>query len=214
MLPESNLRIWFLFEQDVESLSQNVTGALESRDHISYVDMGDGNIMLSGDLTGCDLYIEDGDVLGISAGTHVLFTIQCEYVCDDGEEVLLDALDLVTLLYKTLSPGYVFGMHISRVDKVEAPYSSVTKPIECESLSKNRITHPTWLMVFPPAMVEEYGREWLLDLPADRIEELDDGAIMVVATEDITSCEADAEIAELMHDAMEPIEDAFDAHDP
>lgn len=41
-------------------------------------------------------------------------------------------------------------------------------------------------MLFGPEMVEEYGREWLLDAPAWKRTELDDGGIMLVASPDPT----------------------------
>lgn len=48
------------------------------------------------------------------------------------------------------------------------------------------------------------------DLPAERVEELDDCAIFVVATTEITDCETDREIAKTIRDAMAPIEAAFE----
>ena len=40
----------------------------------------------------------------------------------------------------------------------------------------------TWIMMFPPAKVAEFGRERLLDAPVWRVEELADGAVMLIAT--------------------------------
>lgn len=53
-------------------------------------------------------------------------------------------------------------------------------PIDCESLAENAINYTTWITVFPPALVETYGRETLLDAPVWRVEEWDDGAIALV----------------------------------
>lgn len=65
-------------------------------------------------------------------------------------------------------------------------------------------------MLFPPEMVETYGREWLLNLPADRVEELDDGAVMIVTTDAIPKYDSDIDISELVNDSVKPIETAFD----
>lgn len=45
-------------------------------------------------------------------------------------------------------------------------------------------------MLFSPPMVAEYGREWLLEAPVWKNRELDDGAVMLVASSDQTNWEA------------------------
>ncbi|WP_435334876.1 hypothetical protein [Haloarchaeobius sp. TZWWS8] len=81
----------------------------------------------------------------------------------------------------------------------------------------NRVNWPTWLMVFSPSMVEQYGREWVRDLPAAHIEEFDDGAILVIATDEFVNLDSshhsnlDISVAEMISKAMKPIEAAFEA---
>ncbi|MUV90714.1 hypothetical protein GJ629_13055 [Halapricum sp. CBA1109] len=105
-------------------------------------------------------------------------------------------------------------MHNWRTDRVESDATPVPlpSPISETTLDENRIHHPTWLMLFTPPMVEQYGEEWLLDLPADHIEELDDGSILLVVVSDISEYQSDTEIAEYLNDRMEPLEDAFETH--
>lgn len=66
-------------------------------------------------------------------------------------------------------------------------------------------------MIFPPAMVETYGRDWLLNLPADRTESLNDGGILVVATEDIAEYDRRFELVTHISESLEPLKDAFEA---
>lgn len=128
------------------------------------------------------------------------------------DDLLCSTLSFVRLLYSNLTPEYVFGMHDWRIERIGKEHSEheLPSPISDESLAADRIEHPTWLMVFPPRMVDTYGREWLLDLPAARTEEFDDGSIMIVATESFVACESDLEIAKTIDQALEPIEDAFE----
>jgi len=96
---------------------------------------------------------------------------------------------------------------------MEAIDIEIPSPVTDESLANNRINLPTWLMMFPPAMVEEYGREWLLNLPAERIEELDDGGIMVITTDEFADIETGTELTVHVQDAKEPLEAAFRDHE-
>lgn len=58
-------------------------------------------------------------------------------------------------------------------------------PVTAESLAHDSLTYLPWLTVFTPAMVETYGRDTLLSAPAWHVEELDDGAILVVCHDDL-----------------------------
>ncbi|MFC7072623.1 hypothetical protein ACFQJ7_17160 [Halovenus rubra] len=128
-----------------------------------------------------------------------------------GQQQFEETFDLVRQFYQGIDAQYVFGMHSERIETIGLPENrnGIRSPISDESLAQNRIVTPTWLMLFPPAMVEEYGREWLLDLPAERIEELDDGTIMIVATTDIFDADSDFEIANAVGEGLQPLEDAF-----
>jgi len=122
----------------------------------------------------------------------------------DGSE--WDHIDLVSLVYEATDPQYVLGMVSAQYEAlgVEMP-----DPIDEDRLANGRIEHPTWLMIFPPEMVEEYGREWLLDLPAERIDELDDGAILICATDQPTGNEGHDAWEQKFMEPIQKLEDAF-----
>ncbi len=147
-----------------------------------------------------------------NAGTVVFSVPGHKYTSpDDGSEKLRTDLGFISRLYQKINPIYVFGINNWTIDGIEEGKQeyNIPAPVSDESLANNQIEHPTWLMLFPPEMVEAYGREWLLDLPAEHIEELDDGAIMVVATRDFPGCESNMEIVELIDDAVTPLEGSF-----
>ncbi len=122
----------------------------------------------------------------------------------DGSE--WDHIDLVSLVYEATDPQYVLGMVSAQYEAlgVEMP-----EPIDEDRLANGRIEHPTWLMIFPPEMVEEYGREWVLNLPAERIDELDDGAILICATDQPTGNEGHDAWEQKFMEPMQKLEDAF-----
>jgi hypothetical protein len=66
----------------------------------------------------------------------------------------------------------------------EAIFASGNPPATAESLAHDEYEHLSWVTVFPPAMVDTYGRETLLSAPAWKTMELDDGAILLVTHED------------------------------
>lgn len=97
------------------------------------------------------------------------------------EELTSDLIDFVTFVYSagTDRPRVVYG--VTDLHEELLAGSEMPLPVTGESLAENRIEYATWLMVFPPAMVETYGRETLLSAPAWYTDELDDGAIIVVS---------------------------------
>ncbi len=119
---------------------------------------------------------------------------------DDGDKRLASFLEFVTLIYHATDPLYGFGMLSYRLEAIDV---EVPPPISDKKLAENRINHPTWLMLFPPEMVEAYGREWLKSLPAARIDSLDDGGLLVITTMEVTDADA-------VYEAMQNIEQAFD----
>lgn len=72
-------------------------------------------------------------------------------------------------------------------------------PFTAKSLAHDQYHHLSWLTVFTPPMVEHYGRETLLSAPAWKVEELDDGAILVVCHDDVDEWQTDC------HDVAEHI---------
>lgn len=127
------------------------------------------------------------------------------------QQQLEETFELVRRFYQCIDAEYVFGMHSERIETIGLPENrnGIPSPISDESLSQNHIDYPTWLMVFPPVMVEAYGREWLLELPAEHVEELDGGAILVVSTLELTDCATDIDIAETVAGSLDPIVSRF-----
>lgn len=125
-----------------------------------------------------------------------------------GDTYLEDALELIETLVEHLDPLYVYGMHVGHIELVGVDR---TEPVTAESLADDRINSPTWLMLFPPAMVETYGREWLLDLPVPYAEELDDGAILILTMTDFGKFEYDVDMLEALWEARESLEETFEA---
>lgn len=104
----------------------------------------------------------------------------------DLEATIREVLDRVAFVYQSVDGcQYAYGLdvqHLMRLGKDAGP----DIPVSRESLAENRIEWVSWLMLFSPEMVEEYGREWLLSAPAWERRELDDGAILLVTTPDPT----------------------------
>lgn len=59
-------------------------------------------------------------------------------------------------------------------------------PVTRESLANDEFNDAAWVMLSPPAMVDQYGERTLRNLSARRLEELDDGSFLVVASGDPT----------------------------
>lgn len=59
-----------------------------------------------------------------------------------------------------------------------------TPPVDADAIADDRINYAVWLNVFPPPLVETYGKETLLSAPVWRTDEWDDGSILLVAYED------------------------------
>lgn len=79
-------------------------------------------------------------------------------------------LDLGMLLYAVLKPQYGW------VDLPKRKYLPGGKDI-----SEFRVRSFFWANWFGPAMVEKFGRGFLMKVPAFRVQELEDGGIVVVA---------------------------------
>ncbi len=95
-------------------------------------------------------------------------------------------LNIVETVY-TASDDYIYGYgldteHVGSIGENWGP----DKPVTNESIANNRIADVSWLMLFAPELVDEYGREWLLSAPTWKHQEFDDGGIMLVASPDPT----------------------------
>jgi len=103
-----------------------------------------------------------------------------ELAGENSEDVYKAFIDALKQVYESTEPLYGWGIRRTRIDIPE-----LSTPATSESIADSRIIAPTWVMLFTPAMVEEYGREWLLDLPVDRIDDLPDGGLLIVCTEQL-----------------------------
>ena len=213
---ESRIDVNLIYREDVEMVFSQVVEWLDREEQPGYSRRGEYRLGLTNVAHGCSLKIKrfekhlyeyDKDILTLMIRCSAL-----SHPDENGRERLDTVLSFVRQLYTETDPQYVFGIHNWRIEIVGKEFLDygLPSPVTDDGLATDRIDYPTWLMVFPPAMVETYGREWLMDLPADRVEKLDDGAIMTVATKDIPDCESDVEISKMINEAMEPIETAFD----
>lgn len=102
-------------------------------------------------------------------------------------ESAVDLLELAEAAYSggPNRPKFVYGVsgpHFSRLVENDVP-----PPVTPESLAADRIEYASWLMGFPPSIVETYGRETLLSAPAWQTAELPDGGVAILATENPTN---------------------------
>lgn len=182
-MPDEDLEVVFAYESnqepDFDAVRDDLRHGGESR-----------NLVENGDIVG-DLHLvpaDDGyrgspDLPRLQFGVQeVRFTDDPSYERSASER--LDAfLDIVRDIYLAGEhrPAFVFGVqhHMGEaISQIGEP------PVDAESLADDRINYVVWLDVFPPALVERYGRETLLSAPAWRTEEWDDGSVLVVAYED------------------------------
>lgn len=200
---EGSFLVGFVYDRPAEDVFDDITDAVEPLNDVTYQNITSGTLKTESYSysfrTTNGLYPEDREViqLGLKPGRLV----------NAGEQYLTDTLEVVELLYGLSDPVYVYGMHSGSMDVVGMEYE---KPVTPETLAANRLNYPSWLMLFPPVMVEEYGRGWLLDLPVDRVEELDDGAILVVAKDDFTDCEIEADMMNQLYEMYQSLESVFD----
>ncbi|SFR98028.1 hypothetical protein SAMN05216559_1960 [Halomicrobium zhouii] len=107
---------------------------------------------------------------------------------EDGHARIELLLSMVEMVHAAVDARYAYGFDTNHVGSVGEDWG-LDKPMTDESLAENRIAEISWLMLFGPEMVAEYGREWLLQAPAWERRELDDGGIMLVASPDPTDYE-------------------------
>ncbi|MUV90712.1 hypothetical protein GJ629_13045 [Halapricum sp. CBA1109] len=216
MALESFFRVGFVSNTPPENTLDAFVSLFDSdKQAPKYIRHNEKSITVIGDSNkyGLDVYSKqahnfahNNDLVALDFSCSILFDENCPT-----QQQLEETLDLVRQFYQCIDAEYVFGMHSERIETIGLPENrnGIPSPISDESLSQNHIDYPTWLMLFPPTMVEEYGREWLLELPAEHVEELDDGAILVVSTLELTDCETDIDIAETVAGSLDPIVSRF-----
>lgn len=212
---ESTFRVNFLSNAPGEETLDVIVSVLDTdEDTPSYTKHNDYNATIFGEARRYGLEWFPGDISNFAYDDEiVILDLTCSglFRSETPSQQFQELFDLVRRFYEATDAQYVFGMHSGRIETIGLPENrnGIRSPITDASLAQNRIVAPTWLMLFPPGMVEEYGREWLLDLPAERIDELDDGAIMIVATTDIFDADSDLAIADTVGKSLRPLEEAF-----
>jgi hypothetical protein len=107
--------------------------------------------------------------------------LSAENMPDEKNSPLKELVEMIKIAYAATgdSPVAAYSMtpdmpHIGR------------PPFTAKSLANDEFTHMCWLMIFTPNFVRTYGRETLLSAPAWHVEELDDGAVMIVCHDDLS----------------------------
>jgi hypothetical protein len=108
----------------------------------------------------------------------------------DEEEMVVrvdDAVDLIKKVYLATEerPAFVYGMS-KNMPGVVKELGSYPIPASQAGEDVSEIQFVSWLSIFPPSLVDMYGRERLLSAPAWHVEELDDGSILLVGWKDPT----------------------------
>ena len=96
-------------------------------------------------------------------------------------------VDTISELYQAgpVRPRYVYAVDEGHAEIIRED-GPASVPVASETFENDCIAAVSWLMLFPPTLVAAYGRDFLLDAPAWRTEELPDGAILIVACSDPT----------------------------
>ena len=210
---DARIYVNFIFDSREVPFEDSIS-FFESEEGLNYFQETDSSYQLSGNLYGTFSHQEEPLSAPLDNYENIIFRTPCyNYIPpEEGPDRLRNLRQFISCLYQEFKPVYVYGINNWRIDAWQEgrPKYKISPPINDERLANNRIEHPTWLMLFPPEMVEEYGREWLLDLPVETSTELDDGTILLIATESLPGCETDMEVVELIDDTMTPIEEAFE----
>lgn len=101
------------------------------------------------------------------------------------QERLEELLELVTAISEVAAPRPAFVYSLRNAMEADIRSFDHPAPVDADSLAEDRINHATWISIFPPPLVDTYGRQRLLDAPVWKAEELDDGAILVVTHDSI-----------------------------
>ncbi|QPV61593.1 hypothetical protein I7X12_12570 [Halosimplex litoreum] len=116
-----------------------------------------------------------------------------EHPLDVGpDEPLRELLDILTFCYRATENRPIAAYSTTP----DTPLDLLKPPITAESVANGQLTYLPWLTIFPPRMVESYGKETILSALAWHVETLDDGSILVVCHNDMeweTDCRDVAE---------------------
>lgn len=155
-------------EEVANSISKNSIGAIELLWY-EYIDFS--------------IYINlESRRVGIDI-PHITLSFDAVYFKEDEDENsphfyktnVNKTIELSKELYKSTNPAFVGG-------EADNPDEYTPMPTKGE-LDKGIIKDILWFNIFPPKFVRKIGREKLLSAPAWKVEELDDGGILLVLTE-------------------------------
>lgn len=96
-----------------------------------------------------------------------------------GEEFVERTIELACEAADRLDAMYVYGFAAFE----NSPLSSPEQHPDQSTVTNGDVPDLHWLNVFPPAVVEQLGRETVLSTPAYRIEDLEDGSVLLVVQE-------------------------------
>lgn len=96
-----------------------------------------------------------------------------------GPENAKSVVDLALDLHSKMGTVYTYGF----ASYEQNPLADPDLHPDQESLRDGEVPDLHWLNVFPPSIVERFGRDVLLDAPAYRVEELADGSVLLVVQE-------------------------------
>jgi hypothetical protein len=146
-------------------------------------------LMLEHESVGCTIKPADSVV---ARGTEhkPLFLGAFVSAFDEADEVgsppLSTFIDIAVQVYEAVeTPVLAHGLEVFEMKEPIVPDEDVYSP---------ELDHFPWLTFFSPERVEQYSREKLLSTPAPRVEELDDGSILIV-TRNPLNYEDDSEVA-------------------
>lgn len=170
----TTIKYLFASEKELDRLL-DVYGVLSSHESVS--DLSDepqnprsASITIQSEFGfwGIDSYSQETPpVVTVSANNHVF----------DSEDPVVDGpsfskfVDFAVEIHEILNPSFAYGVEL---------YDMTEPPLVDGDLDAPLLMFVPWFTVFTPAQVAELGRETVLATPAPRVEELDDGCILMI----------------------------------
>lgn len=168
-------------EKSVEEVVRQHTQADHFRANIEY-----GSPLLTIDF---DPYIPDNvpEVNCITVELNELDFMPSKFGDEHVENAVADYIEFIVEIYGVsceagIPTQYVIGADSSQVDALHGRFEWETE-ITRDGLTSGTVEQVFWLQILPPETIEALGRDHVLSAPAARVEELDDGAVLLVAYE-------------------------------
>jgi hypothetical protein len=135
-----------------------------------------------------DINLADSPTIQLSVSDIQYLKGGSEHPLDvEPDEPLRELLDIITFCYTATEERPVAAYSTTP----DTPLDLRKPPITAESVANGQLTYLPWLTIFPPKMVEEYGRETILSAPAWHVEALDDGSILLVCHNSVDDWDQD-----------------------